>query len=113
MRLPKYVYFPVKPLAIKALNVAKTRLLDRRNNYICAAIEDSHEFTEEATLLLKSWIESMLDEHFTVMLWLRANDPVYWNSTRQDDRGNKAARLAWIDYLIQELQDELPSIHPT
>lgn len=87
--------------------------------YVCAAIyvaSDGDHVTQNPNLALtgmylRRWVMAMLSPYETLGMWLeRRGTPVH--TMRDENLGMarerlRVTRLAWIDWMIQELEEEL------
>jgi len=93
---------------ITALRFASTRIDWCENNYICSALhavsEDYPDMSEEVQYL-KTWVQKMLGSCGTLESWLRESR-IHLNPIDHPEK-LRVTRLAWIDWMIAELEKEL------
>lgn len=101
--------------AIRVAILKKARYYIENGNFcfICNAIVEAGEVlgAEKDADVLVAWIGTMLAPSTTYLNWVRANHPRLHHpelfsqlSVKQQAKKAKEGRLAWIDWMIQEVQ---------
>jgi hypothetical protein len=93
---------------IRILRQARELIESGEENFVCLAIEYAAKRLERisAGAELVAWVESMLGDSGTLSGWIRSNRPELWFSATCDERIRllRVTRLAWIDWMISELE---------
>ena len=97
-----------KPKAVALLKRARQLVKDNHHSMICFAIgrAEREAVGNGQSHYLQEWIQSMLGPYDTYSEWVRHNHPRLYEGLTYEQRVEKAkqARLAWIDWMIGELQ---------
>lgn len=97
-----------KPKAIALLKRARELIKSDQKYLICYAIDRAECETvgNGQSHYLKEWIQSMLGTNYTYSEWVRRTHPHLFEglTTEQIMKKTKEGRLAWIDWMIQEVQ---------
>lgn len=83
------------------LKQARDRISSGNSTFICNAIRYVSNYGEQGRSLV-SWVRKMLDGPNTYETWMNQNHP-YVRHTKVDW---KAARLAWLDWMIAYCEKE-------
>jgi hypothetical protein len=93
---------------IRILRRARELIESEQEIFICLAIECAAKRLERISdgEGLVVWVESMLGGSGTLSDWIRRNHQELWESAKCDERIRllRATRLAWIDWMISELE---------
>jgi len=117
----KTVTISNKEAAIQLLTLARTLIQSETDQCVCFALTSarfmilkrlsipknlcSDEEYADTNSQLKSWVYSLLEGHSYYGHWLHRNSSVYGNLTHPEKRrASKNGRLAWIDWMISELE---------
>ena len=97
-----------KPKAVVLLRTVRHSIATRKQNLICFALERA-EYESKGngqSYYLKQWVELMLAPSSTYGGWIRSKHPHLATGLTPEQFTDKAreARLAWIDWMIGEIQ---------
>lgn len=95
-----------KAKALRLLQEARGYILSDRSTMICFAIgraERELGLYGQAQYL-SAWIEDMLHPCNTYSQWVLRNHPDLFKATPNREEAAKQGRLAWIDWMIKEVQ---------
>lgn len=93
------------------LRAARKRVENGSNDYICYAISNSNRGVAKQRNYLRAWIMYMLETHSSYEAWLRTKHHKLFKQTIRKEgvygwvRGVRKARLAWIDWMIEQVGD--------
>lgn len=97
-----------KPRALVLLQKARKFVATGERNLICYALDLAEHLTvgNGQSYYLKKWIHDMLGSCDTYLEWVKVYHPKLFDAVPFDERFKKAkeGRLAWIDWMIGELQ---------
>lgn len=97
-----------KPRALVLLQKARKMIEEDGQSLICFAIDAAENQTtgNGQSYYLKEWVRSMLGPCNTYLVWVKVHHPDLLYAVPFDERFKKAkeGRLAWLDWMIGELQ---------
>lgn len=97
-----------KARALALLRKARKFVATEERNLICLALDlaEHHTVGNGQSYYLKAWIHGMLGSCDTYLEWIKVYHPKLFDAVPFDERVKKAkeGRLAWIDWMIQEVQ---------
>lgn len=97
-----------RPHALVLLQKARKMIEEDRPSLICSAIDAAENQTtgNGQSYYLKEWVRSMLGPCDTYMVWVKVHHPDLFYAVPCDELYKKAkeGRLAWLDWMIGELQ---------
>jgi hypothetical protein len=91
---------------IRILHRARELIASAKRQYICNAIGHTTNWSKDG-IALKRWIQSMLGPKAGALeTWMERNHPELWEPATYGERIHmlRATRLAWIDWMISELE---------
>lgn len=96
-------------LKIQILNLAKKRLKSENSHYVCHAIRDSTAYSidhdkidiAKAKSDLLRYISKELENHYTLGIWIKDNRPDFQLNALTE------YRIQWIDWMIEQYEDQI------
>lgn len=93
---------------VAILRKARALIEDNRFTYLCNAIGEAGWLLgqEREAEVLVAWVQRMLVPFNTYNTWLRQKHPTIYDSRKDNlkEGSTKEGRLAWLDWMIQEVQ---------
>jgi len=99
-------------VCIYLLNYSKKLISANRGLYICYALHyAAQELREFSGVLadyryLRDWILKSLGDQNTYVDWIAVNHPALLNQSPNKELMFQLGRIAWIEWMIQELRQE-------
>lgn len=95
------------------LRDARRQIQEESVNFICHALDNSYErgagtstlLRHKAYFRVRDWIRKQLDPYLTYEAWVRGHYPGMFIRGEYYEASSRAARLAWIDHMIEVLNE--------
>lgn len=105
-------YYVEREDAIEVLRLARETISSGRKTFICNALLDIRdESLQNAADAVKGWVIRQLDGEVAYQLWVKRKCP-HIDISEPLNPLAREGRIAWIDWMIAELQKELDSTQP-